>query len=239
MNLRSVSIFKISFLIGLILLFLSFFVQWYTFQAYTMNYELVVSWKYNILREWSTLVSDSQFNEALQPTNLSIPLPLNIIFICSIILSGYVILFKDVEQTQSIANYRPYSYILGMTLILNIFYIVIFPLMYLVPQQLYFPFVQIANYNENLIFLFYFDVGYIFHLVAFLLIFPFTLFYFRIVNTFYNEQKSPENRVKTLVQEAQEPLDLDKLIAQEVSKNMSKKSQEDELHILVQSFIEG
>ncbi|MFX0001301.1 MAG: hypothetical protein ACFE9Q_11345 [Candidatus Hodarchaeota archaeon] len=238
----TIKIFKISFLCGLILLFLSLFVEWYSFQIYTLDYELIVSWKYNIFKEWSTLlIPSSQLNEALRPENLSVPLPLNIIFLGSLILSGYIMLFKDVERVKSIANYRPYSYLLITSLILNLFYIIAFPIMYLTPQRLYFPFLQIVDYNTEFIYLYHFDIGYIFHLIAFMLIFPFTIFYFRTLNTFDNVEKTPETMVEKVLNHIQEPLDLDKLIAQEELKykTNSQNSQEIELENIINSFIEG
>jgi len=86
--------FKIGFISGLLLLFLSSFVEWYSFQIYTLDYELIVSWSYNIFKEWTTLlVYSSQLNEALRPENLSIPLPLNFIFLGSLVVSGFIVMY--------------------------------------------------------------------------------------------------------------------------------------------------
>ncbi len=241
MNIKGVHIFKFSFLIGLILLFLSVFVEWYSYQIFTLEQELIVSWKYNIFWEWSSIFSDSPLNEALRPENLSISVPLNIIFLCFLFLSGYVILFKDIERVDSIIKYRPYSYVLGITLILNIFYVVVFPVMYLFPQELYFPFIQIVDYEQDFMYLYSIDIGYVLQLIAFMLIFPFPIHYFRTIYTFDNEKNNPETYLKNKIQDAQEPLDLDKLIAQEELKfqNSDRTIQEDDLNEIINLFIEG
>jgi len=238
MIIKAVSLFKITFIAGLILLFLSMFVEWYSFQIYSLENELLVSWQYNIFKDWSTILSSSQLNLVLRPNDLSISLPLNIIFTGSLILSGYVILFKDMERVNPISICRPYSYVLGMTLLLNMFYVIIFPVMYLIPQELYFPFIKIIDLEQNFIYLFSIDLGYIFQVIAFMLIFPFPIYYYHITHKYDNEE---ENYVKSLIQEAQEPIDLDKWIAQEQLKlqNSGKNIQEEDLNILIKTFIEG
>jgi hypothetical protein len=216
-------------------------VEWYSYQIFTLEEELIVSWNYNIFREWSTFLSSSQINDALRPNNLSISLPLNVVFIISLFLSAYIILFKDIEHVNSLIKYRPYSYILGMTLLLNIFYVIVFPVMYLFPQNLYFPFLQIVDYEEEFLHLYSIGLGYFLQVIAFMLIFPFPVYYFRTIYTFENEKNTPEYYLEEKIQNAQEPLDLDKLIAQEELKNQSsnKVRQEDDLHDIIKLFIEG
>ena len=120
--------FKLSFLIGLVLLFLSPFLEWYSYQVYTLDYELVVSWKFNIFLEWSSpLPQSSAFNDALRPENLTISIFVNVLLFVAVIISGYIILFKNIEQVESLGKFTPYSYVLGFLLLLNLFYIVIFP----------------------------------------------------------------------------------------------------------------
>jgi len=41
-------------LAGVILLFVSLFLEWYSFQVVDINNELIVSWSYNLFSEWTT-----------------------------------------------------------------------------------------------------------------------------------------------------------------------------------------
>jgi len=242
MSIRIIGGFKLSFLIGLILLFLSPFMEWYSYQIFTLEYELVVSWKFNIFLEWSTsLFPSTPFNEVLRPENLAIPLVINILLFVSIILSGYVVLFKNVEKIESLQKFSLYSYILGSVLVLNLFYIVIFPVMYLLPQGLYFPFLQIVDYDSTFIYILTCSQGYILQSIAFPLIFPYIIFYFKTISTFQQKEKTPETIITKIIEKAQEPIDIDKLIAQEELKQKfnKKKPQEDDLENFITTFIEG
>jgi len=242
MSIRIIGGFKLSFLIGLILLFLSPFMEWYSYQIFTLEYELVVSWKFNIFLEWSTsLFPSTPFNEVLRPENLAIPLVINILLFVSIIVSGYVVLFKNVEKIESLQKFSLYSYILGSVLVLNLFYIVIFPVMYLLPQGLYFPFLQIVDYDSTFIYILTCSQGYILQSIAFPLIFPYIIFYFKTISTFQQKEKTPETIITKIIEKAQEPIDIDKLIAQEELKQKfnKKKPQEDDLENFITTFIEG
>ncbi len=216
--------------------------EWYSYQIFTLENELVVSWKYNIFFEWSTsLFPSTPFNEALRPKNLVIPLVINVLLFVSIILSGYVVLFKNVEKVESLDKFTPYSYILGLLLVLNLFYIVIFPVMYLLPQGLYFPFLQIVDFDSTFIYILTCSQGYIIQSIAFPLIFPYIIFYFKTISTFQQKEKIPETIITKIIEKAQEPIDLDKLIAQEELKQKfnKKKPQEDDLENFITTFIEG
>ena len=242
MSIRIIGGFKLSFLIGLILLFLSPFMEWYSYQIFTLEYELVVSWKFNIFLEWSTsLFPNTPFNEVLRPENLAIPLVINVLLFVSIILSGYVILFKNIERVESLHKFTPYSYILGFLLLLNLFYIIIFPVMYLLPHGLYFPFLQIVDYDSRFIYFLMCSQGYILQCIAFPLIFPYSIFYFKTISTFQQKERTPETIITKIIEKAQEPIDLDKLIAQEELKQKfyKKTPLEDNLEDFITTFIEG
>ncbi|MFX1313321.1 MAG: hypothetical protein ACFFHD_12010, partial [Promethearchaeota archaeon] len=81
-------VYVISYSCGLILIFISFFLEWYVFQAYDTERELVASWSYNIFLGWLPHISqESVIHDALRPEDFSIPLILNLFYIIMILIS--------------------------------------------------------------------------------------------------------------------------------------------------------
>ena len=182
MNTKIIQNFRI---IVLGCLIVSIFFNWYSFQVQSINNELLVLWNYHILTEWTTPISgNSSINDALRPNNLAIPFAINILFLVIIILSGYVMLFKNLEQADSLSGYNFYRYILGFLLLLNLFYIIFYPVMYLFPQELYFPFLQIVDYDAKIEYTYAIGPGYLMQLIAFPFICPYIIFYFRTIKIF-------------------------------------------------------
>ncbi len=243
MNTKVIQNFRIIVLGGLIILFLSVFFNWYSFQVKSINNELLVSWNYQLISEWTTPISGtSSLNEALRPNNLGIPFVINFLYLIMIIFSGYVVLFKNLEQADSLSNYNFNRYILGFLLLLNIFYIIFYPVMYLFPEKLYFPFLEIVDYNAKIKYTFAIGPGYLMQLIVFPFICPYIIFYFRTITIFEHERKSVKKSIDKVIESVQEPLDIDRLIAQEELKQQFSDSAEhpdDMVNSILTSFLEG
>jgi len=208
--------FKVIYLIGLILLFTSLFLEWYSFQAYTSDNKLIGFWSYNLFTEWSTMISgDQHFNNKIKPNNLSIPIEISILFIFSIIASGYSVLFKDLEQNVELDKLYPYAYLNFLLISLNLYYIFVFPIFYLLPNKLYFPFLLVKDPEMDVNYYYSIGPGYVLQIIGFIMIFPYILFYYQTINNFKSEKQSPKNVIQRYIQQVQEPLDLDSLIAKE------------------------
>ncbi|MHA2399947.1 MAG: hypothetical protein ACXADU_13810 [Promethearchaeota archaeon] len=209
-------LFKIFFICGIFISFTSFFLDWYIFQVNTVTDELLVSWRYNIIAGWSTpFIEDIGINQLLRPYNLSIPLAVNLIFIGAIVLSLYGLIFKDIENTDEMKSFIKFNYSNLGVLILNGFYGFVFPVMYLTPNTLYFPTFTITQLDSGVISYYSIGIGYILQLIAFSLNFPYVAFYMDTIMKFEKRTHTLENKMKNVLEHLQEPLDLDKLIAQE------------------------
>ncbi|MFX1257055.1 MAG: hypothetical protein ACFFAN_04300 [Promethearchaeota archaeon] len=224
--------FKILFLAGLMLLFISLFLDWYYLQVYNEDGELLAFWSYNPVREWTTHFFDKgASNKIKEPKNLSIPLIINVTFVIAILASAFSVLFKDPEQKKNLEKLYPYAYINIFVVILNLYYIFAFPIFYLFPHNLYFPYLIIEDENLELIYHYYVGPGYILQLIAFIFVFPYATFYYQTIAKFKEKKHTAEKVINRYIQHIQEPLDLDKLIAKEELKlkfddlaiNQSKK----------------
>lgn len=207
--------FKIIFLAGITLLFVSLFVEWYTFQVFE-NGILSVSWNYNILFEWSTEFPPGiTINDNLRPENLDISPALHFFFIVVLFFSLYIIFFKDLEQTEDLSSLRKFSLGFLCLIVLILFYIFIFPIAYLLPNGLYFPSLVDNNLDLSMVFSYSISYGYILQLVGFLLIFPYSLHYYITITQFEKQRNTPERKIASYIEKVQEQVDFDKYIAEE------------------------
>jgi hypothetical protein len=207
--------FKIIFLAGTTLLFVSLLVDWYTFQVFESGI-LTVSWSYNIFFEWSTeFPSGVTINENFRPQNLEITPVLHFLFIAVLLFTLYTIFFKDLEQSEDLGSLKKFSVGFICLIALLLFYIVIFPIVYLLPNELYFP--SLVDNDVYLVMRFSYSIsyGYILQLVGFLLVFPYSMHYYITITQFEKQQNTPERRIASYIEKVQEKIDFDKYIAEE------------------------
>ena len=216
-NSKAVVYSKLGFLAGTILLFTSLFLEWYTFQVFDETSTLIASWTYTIFFEWDTpFLSGNPTNEGYRPLDLGVPLAITIMFIIVLIAAVFVVLLKDIGSTSSVTELRRYSYILICLVILTIFYVVVFPIMYLLPNQLYFPGLTNIDSELNYSFSYSISFGYILQLCGFVLIFSYALYYNITVAELEKRDNTPYVQIEKIITRVQEPLNLDKYIAEEV-----------------------
>jgi len=209
---RTFSYPKLMLLAGVILLFVSLFLEWYSFQVVDINNELIASWSYNLFFEWTTEFPPGvTVNEEYRPLNLGVPFYINIFFIITLVLSVGVIIIRDSNES----NTRYFSYIFAFLLALTFFYVVLFPSIYLYPNELYFPVVTHIDSELNISIHYSIGVGYILELFGFVLIFPYSLYYILTTTALEKSRHLPEIQIEKIINEIQEPIDLDEYIAEE------------------------
>jgi hypothetical protein len=215
--------------------------EWYSFQIYDFENELLVSWSYHFFNGWVTPFSGiSPLNEAMRPENVSIPFIVNILLIISLVMSGYIVTLKNVDQATNIKSYIKYGYVNGFLLLLIAYYLIICPVMYLIPNELYYPLLNIRNYDSGLIKWYAIGPSYILQLISFPLIFPYSVFYFKTVSKFINQQRAPEKVFHSLIEDSQEILDFDQYIAEEeLNQEFDSQTPKDDINNILTTFIEG
>ena len=216
-NSKAIIYSKIGFLVGAVLLFISLFLEWYTFQVFDETSTLIASWTYTIFFEWNTpFLAGTPTNEGYRPLNLEVPLVITILFIIVLIAAVFVVLLKDIGSTPSAITLRKYSYLPLFLVILTMFYIVVFPIMYLLPNELYFP--GLTNIDPESYFSFSYSIsfGYILQLCGFVLIFSYSIYYYITVTELEKRNNAPQIQIDKIIHHVQEKLNLDKFIAEEV-----------------------
>jgi hypothetical protein len=236
--------FRAFFILGLILLFISLFVEWYSFHMKDFGNNLLVSWSYTIFTAWSTpLSSGAILNNAMKPTMALIPVMVNIILLVVITGAGYVVIIKNIDTAKELRNYNKFAYINIFLVLLTGFYVIICPIMYLAPNKLYFPLLTVIDYDLEYIYTYSIGLGYILQLISFPLIFPYCVFYYKTTSSFIQQERAPETTLQNLILESQEAVDLDKYIAEEELKDQKvshiSKEEEEELNPVLTTFMES
>ncbi|MFX0073937.1 MAG: hypothetical protein ACFE96_00735 [Candidatus Hermodarchaeota archaeon] len=217
MPLNFKSVYKILFVIGLLLGVASVFLDWYYLQGISeASGETVVFWVYSALFDWGTPFSEGAlFNEVYRPKNATMPIAIVITFIVTIFISAYSVLFHDVEREDNLPKVRRFNFVNFSLLMFIGFFILIFPLFFLLPNDLYYPFLFHYDYELEITFSYSIGPGYMFQLVSFVFVFPYILFIYSVISNFDKEQSSAENTINRYIHSVRDELDLDKLIAKE------------------------
>lgn len=213
---RALSYPRLALLAGVILLFVSLFLEWYSFQVVDINNELIASWSYNLFFEWTTEFPQGVgVNEDYRPLNLKVPFYITILYMVSLVLSVGVVILRDVNESKNHANIRYFTYIFASLLAITIFYILLFPSIYLYPNELYFPVVTNIDTELNTTTYYSIGIGYFLQLFGFVLIFPYSLYYILSATALERSRHLPEIQIEKIIQDIQEPVDLDEYIAEE------------------------
>jgi len=231
--------FRIVFLIGLSITFISMFLDWYSFIAYDDQNNLIVSWTYHLFLDWQSFFSSTAiFNEGYKPRNSSIPILINVILILLLVITAYSVLFEDVEKKKDISKLYRYSYLNLCLLFLMGFFIVLFPVIYLIPNNLYYPWLYYIDLERELTFFYCIGPGYILLLFGFVCTFPYCIFYYRTAMKFEKAHQHPQKVIENYIEAIQEPLDLDKYIAEEeLKQNLPNMNKNNEIEQLYSRFI--
>jgi hypothetical protein len=216
MSINIKSSYKIIFLIGLIFSFASVFLDWYYLEGVLDSGATIMSWVYNALFGWSTPFTEgNMFNESYKPQNATMPVVIVMVLIFAVFLSAYSALFHDVEKGDNLVKVKRFSFITLTLIVLIGFFVLIFPLFFLLPNDLYYPFM--VYYDNELSLTLYYSIGpgYWCQVVSFGCIFPYTVFNQSVISTFEKEWYAPAEVIKSYLENVKERFDLDKLIAQE------------------------
>jgi len=213
------AVFRGLFLLGLIFAFLSFFTDWYLYTGLGSQGELQFAWCYNPLIGWGTLsgfVNDESY-EHTKPAPIQVPAEAHIIFIIVLLAGGYGVFFLNTEKENKEAKQVAFAYINLTVLILLVYYTILVPCLYFIPNHLYYPFLIYADPNLHMNVQYSIGLGLFLQWVALLLASPHALFLYHTATKFKAES-SPEEAVEEIIRQRKKFVDLDGYIAEERAK---------------------
>ncbi len=192
------------------------FLDWYYLQGVLDSGETIMSWVYNALFGWRTpFTRGIVLNPLYTPQNATMPVVIVLVLIIAIFLSAYSTLFHDIEKGDNLLKVKRFSFITLLLIVLIGFFVLIFPLFFLLPNDLYYPIM--VYYDSELGLTLYYSIGpgYWLQVISFGCTFPYALFNLSVINSFEKEQSAPAEVIRSYIEEMKEGFDLDKFIAQE------------------------
>ncbi|MEJ2252070.1 MAG: hypothetical protein P8Y97_20715 [Candidatus Lokiarchaeota archaeon] len=196
----------------------SCFMDWYTFKIYDMAEGTESILSYHALLGLHIVKEQFKINNIFSQ-NTYMPLFLQVFFIGVVFFSLLTLLFL-----KKIKNQSTFLTAEVLVLILNLYYIIVFPSFYVLPNNLYFPFLNLIEPNFQMRLTYNIGLGYLFQVFGFLLIFPLTLYSFqgKIIR---EKKKEISVNLKEILMETQDNSDLEKLIDEERTKLMNSRTE--------------
>ncbi|TFF90378.1 MAG: hypothetical protein EU548_03330 [Promethearchaeota archaeon] len=209
------SSFKFICVVGTLLSGLSLFFEWYTFQAFSWDGELVVFWEFYLFCGWITPFSpDAWFNAAYQPSSMQLPVAINIIYLGLMGLSLYGVIGINIEDSSNLKKAKKFSYINVSSLMLSGYYICVVPICFFVVNQLYYPYLTFTE--PNFIVIEYSSaIGYWIQCISFGLMFPYNIYFAFTVSRFERAPEPLEAKLQKVLNNVQIPIDFHQVIAEE------------------------
>ncbi len=209
---------KISFVVGLMVFFVSLFLEGYFFQVYDPSGKLAAYWSYSFMFGWTTSIEENSLNELFKPLNFQFPYAVNIVFLGCIGVAFYLAITKNLEVEEGLESLRYHAYANFFVLILGVFYLLIFPVFYLARINFYFPCILFTDLKSSITYVYSVGLGYIFQVIGFVLVFPYTIFFYKTIDGFQKTENAPEKLLDNYKKKAQEKIDFESLIAEEKEK---------------------
>jgi len=203
---------------------LSLFLDIYNFRVVDTAEILVASWDYNLMYGWSG------FNMYYRPPDLGLSIEFMSVYLGTILCVIAINILKDIEKVENLSKYKPYMYANFFLLLLVGFVIIVFPAFYLFQNGLYYPIVEIYDESITSTCIYSVGIGYILQIFGFACVFPYVVFHYYTIRTFNIDSNGKD--LQDRLEKENEPLDLDRYIAEEELKNKYHKIEKEKKYKL-------
>jgi hypothetical protein len=218
-DMKFLPVFKILFGVGLLVLLGSLFLEWYSLRVFDISENLESRVSYYIFFEMSITKNEMGIQNIFSQ-NTFMPFFLSIAFILSIIMSVFCLIF-----IQSLKNQRSFSTAASLTIIITLYYIIIFPSLYLLPNDLCFPFLKTTEPTLQIQLTYGLGIGYYMQIIGFLLIFPLTVYSFQKPLIKQDQNEEDNNKLEEFLLTNKDNADLRKFIQEEKAELMNERSE--------------
>ncbi|MHA1285317.1 MAG: hypothetical protein ACTSQP_22680 [Promethearchaeota archaeon] len=206
---------KIIYIIGLFCEIISLFLDWYSIEIRNNSSQLVLKVNYSMFFNWIKSNESISNNFITLPNIEAFSQLIILIFLIILFLSFLLFLILNIGKKNRTLKLQNYS--LGLIIIptFTIIILIYFPIFYLIPHELYFPFIVKQDLELNLIMFYSIGPGYILQAFSFIFMFPYSMLIIRIVEIFSGGGKVIDEKIEKFLNENQNRLDIDALIAEE------------------------
>ena len=211
---KSVDLLKLLFIIGLLITFVSLFLEWFFVEVRNEAGQKLLESAYAILNGWFTIeyLESSLLDQYIPQNNMMSPM-MSFIQLFLIVGSIIIALFRNPETASNLETTKSNSYFFLATTFMTVLMITAFPFTILFPNEFFFPGMVLENTGLSITIYQGIGLGYIFQCLGFILMFPYSLFCYRVATTFEQHSKIPNKNVQ--LQRVKESVNLDQLIAEE------------------------
>jgi len=206
---------KIIYIIGLICAIISLFLNWYSIEIRDYSSQLVLNLHYSMFFNWMKSNENISNNYITLPSTEAFSQPIIMIFLLILFLSFPFSLISNIRNKDRAFKLQNYSLGLIISPMFTFIMLIYFPIFYLIPYELYFPFIIKQDLELNLLIFYSIGPGYILQAFSFIFMFPYSMLIVRIVEIFSNKGDVMEEKIKKILNENQNRLDIDALIAEE------------------------
>jgi len=211
---KSVDLLKLFFIIGLLITFVSLFLEWFFVEVRNESGQKLLESTHSILNGWFTIkFLESSLLDQFIPQNNMISTMMSFIQVFLIISSIIIALFRNPETATNLETTKSNSYFFLTTTFMIIFMIITFPFTILFPNEIFFPGMILENADLSITIYQGIGLGYIFQCLGFILTFPYSFFCYKVATIFEQHSQIPNKNIQ--LQRVKESVNLDQLIAEE------------------------
>jgi hypothetical protein len=218
-DMKFLPVFKILFGIGLLVLLGSLFLEWYSLRVFDISENLESRVCYFVFFEMNIAKNEMGINNIFSQ-NTFMPFFLSVAFILSIIMSLFSLIF-----IRSLKNQRSFSTAASLTFIITLYYVIVFPSLYLLPNDLYFPFLKTTESTLQIQLTYGLGIGYYMQIIGFLLIFPLTVYSYQSPLIEQDQNEEDNSKLEEFLLTNKDNADLRKFIQEEKAELMNERSE--------------
>lgn len=219
MNNPIVRIYRIMFILGGIIAFISCFIEWYHIEVLTEAGQVVLECSYNLFMGWE--ITDRIYLGALDmfyPESPSIAIEFLFLHLGITIISALLAIFKGSLTLQDSQKSKPAIYLLLANTMMTLVMVLYFSVELFFKNGMHVPTLVINDQILEVVIHQRIGMGYILHLVSFMFLFSFAWFRFRM-SVHFEMVKEEGTQNDAII-----CLNLDRLIAEENIRKISKRS---------------
>ena len=212
--------YRLMFILGGLITFISCFIEWYHMKVLNEMGQVVLECSYHLFLGWKVVdrIAPGALSE-FYPKSSPLAIEFLYFYLGIVVISVYIALFKGTPKLQNPQKSKYTAYFLLISITMTLIMILYFSFGMISEDGMHVPALVINDQSYELVIYQYIGIGFVLHIISFLLSFPLAWFQFRM-----NAQFELIKEDQKLKSEIMINLNLDQLIAEEIARRDSKKA---------------